>query len=212
METPRMSRPTTAPEALRTLRQRGSVAMGFVGMAMGLVMAVLSLVSGEPSVTLLGFMLLLAGGSWVLFVRPTVVITILGVELNNPFRHTQIPWSEVEDVAARWNLEVYVDGRSYAAWAVASHIERPPRAGILGMGRLGAQARQDAVAMPEPSRGATVGTASRMIETAKEEWNELVAAGDSAVVTGGEVTRTWQWLDIACLVVPALLVVAGLLL
>ncbi|MDQ2783257.1 MAG: PH domain-containing protein [Actinomycetota bacterium] len=207
-----MTRPTTAPEALRTLRQRGSVAMGVIAVALGVVMAVLSALSGEPSLVMIGFLLLLAGGGWVLFVRPNVVITMLGVELNNPFRQTHIPWSKVEDVAARWNLEVYAEGRDYPAWAVASHIERPQSQGLLGFGRLGAHARKDAVDAPAPSRGATVGSTSRMIESAKDEWTELVAAGDSAVVRDGEVTRVWQWLDVVCVAAPIVLVVVGFLL
>lgn len=204
-----MTRSTTAPEALRILRQRGSVAMGVIAIVLGLVMAVLSALSGQPSLVMIGFLLLLAGGGWVLFVRPSVVITMLGVELNNPFRQTHIPWSKVEDVAARWNLEVFAEGRDYAAWAVASHIERPQSQGLLGFGRLGAQARKDAVDVPAPSRGATVGSASRMIESAKDEWTELVAAGDSAVVRDGEVTRVWKWLDVACVAAPIVLVVVG---
>lgn len=207
-----MTRPTTAPEALRTLRQRGSVTMGVIAIVLGVAMAFLSVISSEPSLVMIGFMLLLAGGAWVLFVRPSVVITMLGVELNNPFRHTQIPWSKVEDVGARWNLEVYAGDQDYPAWAVASHIERPQSQGILGFGRLGAQARTDAVDIPAPSRGATVGSASRMIESAKDEWSELVAAGDSAVVRHGEVTRDWQGLDVVCVALPVVLILLGILL
>ncbi|MDQ2796563.1 MAG: hypothetical protein M3Y06_05285, partial [Actinomycetota bacterium] len=65
---------------------------------------------------------------------------------------------------------------------------------------------------PESTRdggGATVGSASRMIESAKDEWTELVAAGDSAVVRYGEVTRVWKWLDVACVAAPIVLVVVG---
>ena len=45
---PAMSRSTSAPEALRTLRQRGSIALGIVAMSLGGLMAVLSVFSGEP--------------------------------------------------------------------------------------------------------------------------------------------------------------------
>jgi predicted lipid-binding transport protein (Tim44 family) len=54
-----MSRSTSAPEALRTLRQRGSVALGIVAMSLGGLMAVLSVFSGEPSLILIGAMLML---------------------------------------------------------------------------------------------------------------------------------------------------------
>ena len=42
-----MSRSTSAPEALRTLRQRGSIALGIVAMSLGGLMAVLSVFSGR---------------------------------------------------------------------------------------------------------------------------------------------------------------------
>jgi len=54
-----MSRSTSAPEALRTLRQRGSIAMGIVAMIVGGFMAVLSLFSGDVSLVFVGVMLLL---------------------------------------------------------------------------------------------------------------------------------------------------------
>ncbi len=203
-----MSRSTSAPEALRTLRQRGSVALGIVAIALGGVMAVLSVFSGEPSVVLIGAMLLLAAVGWVLFIRPSVVLTVVGVELENPFRRTTIPWSHVEDVSPRWNLEVWAGGKAYSAWAVASHIERPKRSGVPGYSKLGL----DPVALnaPKPSEGATVRSASQLIETAMGEYAELVADGDSAAVTGREITRSWNWLDFACFAVPVLVILTGI--
>ncbi len=207
-----MARPTTAPAALRTLRQRGSVAMGIVAMVLSGGMAVLSVVSGQASVLFVSSMLLVCAASWLLFVRPCVVITMAGVELHNPFRRTEIPWSKVDDVAARWNLEVWSGERSYAAWAIASHIERPQTGGLFAMGRLGSQAASDADAAPKPNGGATVGSASRLIEDAMGEYADLVADGDSAAAAGqGELTRRWQVLDLALVGVPAILILVGLL-
>jgi hypothetical protein len=209
-----MARSTTAPQALRTLRQRGSVAMGVIAMVLSGGMALLSLVDAVSSLVFLGCMLLGCLGAWLLFVRPCVVLTMAGVELHNPLRHTRIPWSKVDDVAARWNLEVWSGDRSYPAWAIASHIERPQGGGgVLAMGRLGSQAARDEATAPKPSGGATVGSSARMIEAAMGEYAELVANGDGAAVAGqGQLTREWQWLEVALLVVPALLVVVGLFL
>lgn len=208
-----MARSTTTPEALRTLRQRGSVAMGVIAMVMTGGMAVLSVVSGQVSAVFLGFMAFMGVVAWLCFVRPSVVITMVGIELNNPLRRTSIPWSKVDDVAARWNLEVWSGERSYAAWAIASHIERPQGAGLFAVGRLGQQSAQDASSAPKPSGGATVGSASRLIEDAMGEYAELVADGDSAASVGvGEVTRSWQLWEIAVLVVPVIVIGVGLLL
>jgi hypothetical protein len=57
-----------------------------------------------------------------------------------------------------------------------------------------------------------VGSAARLIESAKAEWAELVAERDAAVTTEGELTRTWEWSDIACLAVPLLVLALGLVL
>jgi len=43
------------------------------------------------------------------------------------------------------------------------------------------------------------------------EYAELVAEGDSAAVTGREITRWWDWLDRLCFVVPVLVVLVGIL-
>jgi hypothetical protein len=203
-----MSRSTSAPEALRTLRQRGSVAMGIIAMVVGGLMAVLSVFSGDPSLVFIGVMLLLVAVGWVLFIRPSVVLTVVGIELDNPFRRTTIPWSHVEDVSPRWNLEVWSSGKAYPAWAIASHIERPKRQGVPGYGKLdlGAAATEGS----KPSEGATVGSASRLIETAMGEYAQLLAEGDSAAVTGREITREWTWLDIACFAVPVAVILVGI--
>src|SRR4029453_10424405 len=157
-----MSRSTSAPEALRTLRQRGSIALGIVAMSVGGLMALLSVFSGEPSLILIGLMLLLVAGGWVLFIRPSVILTVVGVELDNPFRRTTLPWSHIEDVSPRWNLEVWAGGKADPPWAIASHIERPKRQGIPGYGKL--DLAGGAANAPKPSEGATVLSATRLIE------------------------------------------------
>jgi hypothetical protein len=208
-----MARSTSAPDALRTLRQRGSVAMGIVAMVLSGGLALLSVISGQVSVVFVGGALLVCAGCWLLFVRPSLVITMAGVELRNPFRCTRIPWAKVDDVSPRWNVEVWSGERSYPAWAIASHIERPQRGGIMTLGRLGAQAARDEAAAPKPGGGATVGSASRLIEDAMGEYAELVAEGDSAAATGqGEVTREWQGLDIALVAGSVLIILVGLFL
>lgn len=199
-------------DVLRHLRQRGSVAMGWFTVALFGAMAVISLVGGEPSLVLVGSMLFAAAAGYVLFVRPEVALTLDGVDVRNPLRDTHIPWSALEDVSARWNLQVYSGGKSYAAWAIASHIERPRGgSGLFGLGRLGSQAAGDAGSAPAPSGGATVGSGCQLIEETHEEWAELVAAGHPNGRVGGTLTRTWDWLDIALLGVPLVLVAIGLL-
>ena len=100
-------------------------------------------------------------------------------------------------------------GKAYPAWAIASHIERPKRQGVPGYGKLGLD--DTAANAPKPSEGATVGSASHLIETAMAEYAQLLAEGDSAAVTGREITRTWNWLDLACFALPILVILVGII-
>ncbi len=206
-----MTSSTPTDQALRTLRQRGSMLLGIAAMASCLGIVATSAFSEGVSIAFTGLMLLGAGIGWVLFVRPSVLLTMHGVHLNNPLRRTVIPWSKVQDVSARWNLEVYADDRSYPSWAIASHIERPQRQGLLGFGSLGPKAGSDAAAAPAPSGGATVGGAARLIEEAKGEWVELREDGRPEAVSGGRVVRTWNLPDILALGLPVLVTAFGFL-
>lgn len=204
-----MASTAASPEALRTLRQRGSVVLGVISIVGGVGLAFWSLVSGEPSLVFIGSMLLVAACGWTLFVRPALVITLVGVHVHNPLRRTVVPWDKVDDLATRWNLEVYTGEKRIPVWAIASHIERPRGAGLLGATGLGRKMMADSVPVP---KGATVQTSAASIELAREEWAEMVADGRPEVVAVGEVSRRWDALDIAALVVPVVLVVLGLLL
>ena len=203
-----MARSAPAPEALRTLRQRGSIALGIAAIVACVGMVLASIVSGEPSLVLIGLLLLGAAVGWVLLVRPCVVITLHGIHLDNPLRRTFIPWSQVQDVSARWNLEVHSGDHAYPAWAIASHVERPAGQGMLGFGALGRTSQQDVA--PTPKEGTTVGSAARLLESAMDEWRELAAEGRPEAQTGGTLTRTWQPLEVAALAVPILLIVVGI--
>ncbi len=205
-----MLRSRPAPEALRTLRQRGSMALGIAAILCCVGIVLPSALNPEVSLVFTGLMLLGAAAGWVLFVRPSVVLTVHGVHLNNPLRRTVIPWARVQDVSARWNLEVYADDKSYPAWAIASHIERPQRQGLLGLGSLGTRSTAEAAA-PPPSRGATVGSAAALIEDAMTQWSEMRAEGRPEAVTDTEVVRTWDLPDLVVLGIPVLLTVAGFL-
>jgi hypothetical protein len=202
--------PSTA--ALRTLRQRGSVALGIIATVLCVGIVVTSVVTRSFSLVFDGFMLLGAACGWVLFTRPSLAVSLAGVHVNNPIRRTVVPWARVDDVATRWNLEVYTDtGASYAAWAISSHIQRPRGAGILGFNGVGRQAMTDSTSQAPPSDGATVRSAAQSVELARDEWSEMVADGRPEVSPEGQVTRTWELTDIALLGLPILLIVLGFL-
>ncbi|MDQ2758769.1 MAG: PH domain-containing protein [Actinomycetota bacterium] len=195
-------------QALRTLRQRGSIALGAIAMLCGFGLALWSLAGGEPSLVFIGIMLLVGSGGWVFFVRPALVISMHGVHVHNPLRRTVVPWAQVVDVGTRWNLEIYHGERRTAAWAIASHVERPRGSGLLSIvnGRLGG-----ADSGPPPPKGVTVQSAAQSVELARQEWTEMVVDRRPEVSAEGEVERSWDWVDVAALGVPLLVVVASLL-
>ena len=211
LELPRMSVPTTSMQALRTLRQRGSVVLGVIAMACGYGLAVWSLVGGEPSVVFIGAMLIVGGSGWAFFVRPAVVISLYGVHVHNPLRRTLIPWNRLVDVGTRWNLELYHGEKHTAAWAIASHVERQRGTGMLGM-MSGRRMTAAPEAGPPPSKGVTVQSAAASVELAREEWVEMVTDRRPEVSADGEVERSWDLADLAVLGVPVLVVVAGIVL
>ena len=199
--------------ALRTLRQRGSVALGIVTTVLCVGIVVTSVVTRSFSLIFDGFMLLAAAVGWVLFTRPSLAVSLAGVHVNNPIRRTVVPWARVEDVATRWNLEVYTDtGASYAAWAISSHIQRPRGAGVLGFGGAGQRFMAESAAsagQSRPSDGATVRSAAQSVELARDEWAEMVADWRPEVSAEGQVTHTWDPTDLALLGIPILLIVLG---
>lgn len=204
-----MSSPAASTQALRTLRQRGSVALGVVAMVCGYGLALWSLVGGGASAVFVGIMAFVGSCGWVLFVRPALVITLHGVHVHNPLRRTIVPWSQVADVGTRWNLEIYHGESRTAAWAIASHVERPRGSGLLSVvnGRLGAA---DPGPAPAPSKGVTVQSAAASVELAKQEWTEMVVDRRPEVSAEGRVERVWDVVDIVALALPLVVVAAGI--
>lgn len=211
---------TSAPsrEALRTLRQRGSVVLGWCATVGGYGMALWSLFSGQPSLGFIAGAALVGSLGWVLFVRPALVISLYGVHVNNPLRRTLVPWARVQDVGTRWNLELYFeDGpertdRHVTSWAIASHVQRQRGGGLLGAlspRRLG-QVGQDTA--PPPPPGTTVGSAADSVELALQEWREMVADRRDEVSTEGEVERTWDAADLLAVALPVVLVLVAVVL
>ncbi len=207
-----MAQTSPSTEALRTLRQRGSVALGITATVLCVGIVITSVATRTFSAGFDGFMLLGAACGWVLFTRPSLAVSLAGVHVNNPIRRTVVPWARVDDVATRWNLEVYTDtGTSYAAWAISSHIQRPRGAGILGFSAVGQRAVADTANQSPPSDGATVRSAARSVELARDEWTEMVADGRPEVAADGQVTHSWDLADMALLGIPILLIVVGFL-
>ncbi|GAA1898852.1 PH domain-containing protein [Lapillicoccus jejuensis] len=217
--------PAAAPsrEALRTLRQRGSLVLGWLAVVGGYGMALWSLVSGEPSLGFIGGAALVGSLGVVLFVKPSLTISLHGVHVRNPLRRTVIPWVRLQDVGTRWNLELYFQGatgadgerpdRHVTSWAIATHVQRQRGGGLLGAlspRRLEQVTQREAE--PAASRGTTVGSAAQSVEVALQEWREMVADRRAEVSTEGEVERTWEGVDLLAVLLPLLLIAVAVVL
>lgn len=215
--------PAAAPsrEALRTLRQRGSLVLGWLAVAGGYGMALWSLLSGEPSLGFIGGAALVGSLGLVLFVRPALTISLHGVHVMNPLRRTVIPWVRLQDVGTRWNLELYFQGplaaegerpdRHVSAWAIATHVQRQRGGGLLGAlsPRRLEQVTQGGSGPAAPS-GTTVGSAAQSVEIALQEWREMVTDRRDEVSTEGEVERSWDAVDLLAVLVPLLVVAVAI--
>jgi len=56
----------------------------------------------------------------------------------------------------------------------------------------------------------TAARAARLIETAREEWADAVADGVVVAPSDPQVARSWEWLDLVLVAVPAALLAFGL--
>lgn len=205
-----MTQTSPSTQALRTLRQRGSIVIGVVATVLCVGLVVTSITTRTFSLVFDGFMLLGAACGWVLFARPSLALSLRGVHLNNPIRRTVVPWKLVDDLGTRWNLEIYTDtGSRYTAWAISTHVQRPLGTGLMGLTGAGQKAAEDSQGQARLPRGTTVGSAARSVDVARDEWSEMVADRRPEVSADGVVTRTWEPLDIALLGIPILLIIVG---
>jgi len=210
--------PTSASEHhVHVLRSRGSVLLGGVGAIGCLVLLFASMGAGLVYVAAVAL-----GGVLcvVLLVRPCVRVSIEGVSVHNPFRRTFVPWQLVEDVTSRWNLQLYAGAQVISAWAISAHIDRPCSLTPFGLGeslanRSGAGTSRTvpgSAHAPAPAGEGrmTAARAARLIETAREEWADAVADGVVVAPSDPQVARSWEWLDLVLVAVPAALLAFGL--
>lgn len=111
-------------EPLRVYRTTPARVLGWVlvaGAALLTVLTVVDVVSDRDTRVLAPVALVVgvAGGAWVLFLRPRVLLHADGVHLVNVVTETTLPFAAVDDVTHQWALELHdVHGRRHSAWAV----------------------------------------------------------------------------------------------
>ena len=193
-------------------RQRAALGLAAVCGLVGLFMLLSVALSWaeEPQPLFVAWVLFTLAVVWTVFVRPAVLLDAEGVTLRNVLRDVHIPWVLLSDVEFRWNLEVFAGDRGYTAWAISSQGQRP-RSGVGGMfgilpGRLDKFAAADAP--PTPAKKVTAASVSRLIEQAKQEYDEAVAQGQLAAAPDARTRIIWVPSVVAVLLLPAIAVVA----
>lgn len=173
------------------LRSRSALVLGCLGALFFAAMAVIGGWSGWGAV-----FLAIAGLSIVLFVRPHVRVQSDGVVVANPFRQTFVPWSVLAAVRTRWNLELHVvAGRVITSWAIAAQLDRPTFAGSLRIRSDGTRRARS---------GADAAQAAQLIEQLRVRGIEPSPDQPPAMLS-----RRWDWLDLALVLLPTGLAVLG---
>ncbi|TWP33425.1 PH domain-containing protein [Leekyejoonella antrihumi] len=169
----------------RVFRQPGAHITGwaFIGC---LTIACAFYLANDPSHWFepIGLSALVALVVWVVLVRPAVVVAEDGVELRNLVRDVSIPWTQVDLTTRRWNLKIYTQGGDkYGAWAIS---QQRPRRGtpMVGEVAIGGMRMHGSIRNPPPvntslqARGASAESVGTLIDQTKEDYDNLVAAGE----------------------------------
>lgn len=204
-------------------RQRSSLGVAALSGVTGLLLLV-SMArdwAHYPRPLLVAWVLFALACVWSVFVRPAVLLDTQGVTVRNILRDVRIPLALVTYVECRWNLRLFVGDRGYTAWAISSQVQRPKvSAGLFGRASPGRPGTWDSAhpghSAPAPKVTAstvtvskvTASTVARLIEQAKQEYDESVAQGRLPPAPDGRVRITWVPLVLAVLLLSAIAVVA----
>lgn len=149
----------------------------------------------DVGATVLVWVAAVCWGMYLVLVRPSVVVTLAGLELVNPFRRHTVPWSAVRTLSSRWQLRVELtDGRTLVAWgAPTSGRGRAPR----DRDRTGLAASRPVIALPPVDQ--------QVREWVDDRRERAQLRGDAPPAAGGEVESNLDVLPIAI----SLLIAAG---
>lgn len=181
-----MSSPGTTPR--QVFRQRSSLLLAAVCAATGVVL-LLSLArnwSSFPRPLFAAWVIFGLALTWVIFVRPAVVLDDRGVTLRNVLRDVYIPWARLTQVTSRWNVKVFAGDKGYSAWAISSQVERPRpvSSGVLSSRPAALPKSTNIPRAPHPTvvSKVTAHSVADSITTARQEYDE---AGEAS---GGEAS------------------------
>lgn len=197
----------TPPDAT-VLRQPASIVLGVCA----ILVCAYALFSSWSSLrlALASAVILAATLSFVLLVRPSLVLHRGGVLVNNPARQVFIPWSRVEECWDRWNLQISDGASVVTVWAISSRRPRSTSGALTGpFGRSGARGFPEI----EGSRpeGMAASAVARQVEAARQEWAKRVADGQESGPADTAIVLRWDYLNIALVLVPTVVMVVAAL-
>jgi hypothetical protein len=176
--------PMSSPTAPRQVfRQRSSLLLAALCAVTGVVL-LLSLArnwSSFPRPLFAAWVIFGLALTWVIFVRPAVVLDERGVTLRNLVRDVHIPWARLTQVTSRWTVKVFAGDKGYSAWAISSQVERPKlvSAGIFSPRSPALPNASRVPRAPHPTVDTKVSATSvaAAIKNAKQEYDDSVAQG-----------------------------------
>ena len=66
-------------------------------------------------------------GSYLLFLKPYVLIFDEGIKIVNPTKEITVSWDLVEEIETKYSMSILVDGRTFYAWAAPAPSGRHSR-------------------------------------------------------------------------------------
>jgi hypothetical protein len=187
----------------------GRVITVVIGILMAMALASV-LLADDPAANLwvLPWPVLGATVTWAFMWRPLVEIDRGGVRVRNPFTDWTVPWGAIQRIDTKWALELTLSDRTLTAWAAPA----PSRYGIARVSKEDIRLARESSTVggairPGDAVHSVSGAAAHVTRAHWEELRDEGVLDDSATAT-----RTWHWPAIAVVAVPAIAVVAGLLL
>ena len=164
-------------------------------------------------------MLAVTGALYALALRPRVVADEDGIAVLNPFRDHRVPWTAVRGVhTAEWVLVRAAGDKTICCWALYVSA-RSRRAANAPPRKSGAVSRLRGVAaepgtgisprLPQQAQYLASMPPARAIAARLDSRAEKARARDGSA--GARVTVTWAWFPIVAVAVPAVALVAVLL-
>jgi len=108
-------------------RPGSAIASGWILIAFFIGFIVQSIFYGGDIVVTVGICGAGAFGSYLLFLKPYVLIFDEGIKIVNPTKEITVTWDLVEEIETKYSMSILVDGQTFYAWAAPAPSGRHSR-------------------------------------------------------------------------------------